>query len=154
MNPQDIDRTVETYADMLIRLAWQNTRSRADAEDIVQETFLRLLKQRPFDSEEHRKAWLIRVTVNLCKDFHKSAHRRKTVPLDEARDQAPEPEPELPEEFWALSERERSVLHLHYFEGYTIAEIASVLGKSPNTVGSWLTRAKARLKTMVWEGSV
>lgn len=80
-----------------------NTRSRSDAEDIAQEAFLRLLKQSSFANEEHRKAWLIRMTLNLCKDFHKSVWRRRTVPLNEARDQTEEEKAKLPDEFWELT---------------------------------------------------
>jgi RNA polymerase sigma-70 factor (ECF subfamily) len=78
-----IDQTVEKYSDMVYRLAFAQTKSKCDADDIFQEVFLRYMKADAFENEEHEKAWLIRVTVNCCKRFWSSAWHRHTVPLQE-----------------------------------------------------------------------
>ncbi|MEZ4508614.1 MAG: RNA polymerase sigma factor, partial [Eubacteriales bacterium] len=83
-NQQEITRIVETYADMLLRVALNRTQNPAEAEDIVQMVYLRLLRANPrFRSASHEKAWLLRTAINLCKDYLKSASRRSNVPLED-----------------------------------------------------------------------
>jgi len=84
LDEREIGRLVGAYADMLLRIALNRTQNLAEAEDIVQSVFERLVTVKPrFENREHEKAWLIRTAVNLCKDYQKSAARRRNVPLDE-----------------------------------------------------------------------
>ncbi|HIY07432.1 MAG TPA: sigma-70 family RNA polymerase sigma factor, partial [Candidatus Evtepia faecigallinarum] len=122
----------------------------ADTEDIFQTVFLNyVLSSVSFESDEHEKAWLIRVTINACKDLLKSVFRRRTVSLDQLLDQ-PAPMPpdhrEVLEAVLALPQKYRDVVYLHYYEGYTAPEIGRILGKNPNTVYTLLTRAKQLLR--------
>lgn len=149
---ETISRVVETYSSMLLRLACTRLDDPADAEDAVQEVFLRLLTARPvFRDAEHEKAWLIRTTLHRASDFRKAA-ARKNVPLDEAA-QAAEPEVEngLRAAVLALPEKYSAVVHLHYYEGYSIKEIAKLLGIPAATVGTRLARGRERLRQMLKE---
>lgn len=140
------EAVIRQYADMVYRLAYAQTRSRSDADDIFQEVFLRYLQKKPnFDSEEHRKAWLLRVTVNCAKKHWSSWWSRRTAPLEDA---IPFPEPEehaLDEALRALPPVYRTVIHLFYYEGYSTAEIAQLTGSRASTVRTRLTRARRQL---------
>ena len=135
---------------MVFRLAYSYTRSRSDAEDLYQEVFLRYYEKRPqFESQEHCKAWLIRVTVNRARSLLSSAWMRKTVPLE---DRIPLPEPEehrLDEALRALQPRDRMVLHLFYYEQYTIRKIAQLTSRRESTVRTQLTRSRRRLAAIM-----
>ena len=129
----------EQYAGMLYRLAYARTGSRADAEDVMQEVFVRLLRARPeFRDEEHAKAWLLRVGARCAADVLRAPWRRREGPLD---DGLPAPEPVL-----ALPAQYRMAVHLYYYEELSVAEIAAVLGKSEGAVKSRLFRARALLR--------
>ena len=147
---QEVSIAIETYSDMVLRLCGVYLKNDADAEDIFQTVFLRYaLRDRGFDSPQHEKAWLIRVTVNACKDLLKSFFRSKTVPLTELPSYLSHLDPqrlEVLEAVWALPGPYREVMYLHYYEGYTAPEIARILKKNPNTIYTPLTRAKAQLK--------
>ena len=140
------EETVRRYSDMVYRLAFARTGNTADAEDVYQEVFLRYLRSDPqITSEEHRKAWLLRVTVNKCKNLYR-AKRRTEVPLTEAIPAPEAAEPSVLDEVRALPAPYRSTLYLHYFEGYTAAEIGRILGAKRNTVLSWLARGRQALR--------
>lgn len=144
-----VHELLERYADMVLRIAYQNLKSRPDAEDVAQEVFLRFMQKTPrFASVEHEKAWFIRVTINLCKDFLKSGWKKRTVYA-----QPPEYSHSTPfqvlDTVMALPEADRNVLYLFYYEGYTAKEIARILRCRPGTVTSRLTRARVRLKDLL-----
>ena len=143
---------IRRYSDMVYRLAFARTGNRSDAEDLYQEVFLRYLTKAPaFTSEDHRKAWLLRVAVNCANRFHTAPWRKRTEPLSEALS-VPAPEGEdLWEELRRLPERDRTVLHLYYYEDMTTEEIAQMLGRNPATVRSQLLRARAKLKKLLVE---
>lgn len=147
-----IPRVVEQYADMVLRIAYQNLRARADAEDVVQDVFLRLVKQPAFTDEAHLKAWLIRVAVNRCKDLNKSAWSRKTIPLEEDFPTAGPEAAGVMEELAQLKEADRNVIYLYYYEKFTVPEIAAMLGEKESAVGSRLNRARQKLKSILIEG--
>ena len=150
---EDLCRAMEVYGDMVYRLALAQTHSSHDADDVFQEVFLRYLRAAPvFREEEHRKAWLLRVTVNCCKKFHASFWRRHTTALSEAIPARTEEEGELLQLMEGLPEKYRAVLHLYYYEGYATGEIAAILGRSPNTVRSQLSRGRALLHD-AWKGA-
>lgn len=148
----DASRLVETYSPMLLRLACTRLENPADAEDVVQEVFLKLLTARPaFRDEEHEKAWLIRTTLHRAADLRKSAARRN-VPLEEALlAAAPEPENRLLAAVRALPEKYGAVIHLHYYEGYSLKEIGKLLGLPAATVGTRLARGRERLRQSLKE---
>ncbi len=146
------EAVIRRYSDMVYRLAFARTGNRSDAEDLYQEVFLRYLTRAPaFTSEDHRKAWLLRVAVNCANRFHTAPWRRRTEPLSEALS-VPAPEGEdLWEELRRLPERDRTVLHLYYYEDMTTEEIAKLLDRNPATVRSQLLRARAKLKKLLVE---
>ncbi len=132
------------YTDTVFRVAFHNTANRSDAEDVTQGVFLKLLEQnRSFQNEEHLKAWLIRVTVNQCHNLTRN-HKYLTV-LDETVP-APEQGDSVLEFVRQLPEKYRNAIYLHYYEGYTAAEIGKILGAGQNTVLSWLSRGREMLK--------
>ena len=149
---ETISRIVETYSPMLLRLACTRLDDPADAEDIVQEVFLKLLTVRPaFRDAEHEKAWLIRTTLHRAADLRKAAARRN-VPLEEALlASAPEPENQLLAAVRALPEKYGAVIHLHYYEGYSLKEIGKLLGLPAATVGTRLARGRERLRQSLKE---
>lgn len=148
---EEYEAVVDTYSDMIFRIAYQNLFSVEDAQDVVQDVFLKLLKQKEncFHDEEHLKAWLIKVTINQCLDYKKSFFRKNTVALDNFEIPFEQEERQLMEELSRLPKEERNVLYLHYYEGYTIKEIAGILGKKQNTVNSKLTRGRSKLKQIL-----
>lgn len=150
------EEAVERYSDTVYRLAFSQMKCRSDADDVYQEVFLRYFHKRPaFASEEHRKAWFLRVTLNCCKKQWSSSWRRRTVPLEEG-DGFVFPEPEetdLREQLLRLPARYRAVLHLFYYEDMTVEETARALGRKPATVRTQLTRARRLLKEYFDEDS-
>lgn len=152
---QNIQDIVDNYSDLLLRIAFQNLKNLSDAQDIVQEVYIKLMKSDVnFHSEEHLKAWLIRVTINKCKDFFKSSWFKKTTSLSQTMELFAPDEQEVMEEIFQLDKKYRNVIYLYYYEGYKINEIASMLSKSPNTVSSWLQRARNKLKFILEEDSI
>ena len=149
-----LGRIVAQYSPMLLRLACTRLDSAADAEDAVQEVFLKLLTSRPaFRDEEHEKAWRIRTTLHRASDIRRRAERRN-VALDEAACGAaapPEGESPLLSAVQALPETYSSVIHLYYYEGYSIKEIAKLLGLPAPTVGTRLARGRERLRQLLKE---
>lgn len=121
---KNINYIVNAYGDMLFRVAYQYTRNRSEAEDVTQDVFVAMLKKMPFKSEEHLKAWLIRVAINKSINYLKSS-RKKVLSLDENIDvEAKHSETDEIEELQELPEFDRSVIYLYYYEGYSIKEIA------------------------------
>lgn len=147
---EEAARAIGQYGDMVRRLCLVHLKNPVDTEDIFQNVFLKyVLSPVVFESPEHEKAWLIRVTINACKDLVKSFFRSRTVPLEELLDQpAPlsEEHTEVLEAVLALPPKYRDAVYLHYYEGYTAAEIGKLLGKNTNTVYTLLTRARERLR--------
>lgn len=150
---QQAEKIVRQYADMIFRIAFQNVKNRADAQDILQEVSLTLLtKDAPLFDNDHIKPWLIRVTLNKCSNFHKLTHRKNEEPLDENLAYDEPLDTELLDEIMKLNKNYRNCLYLFYYEGYSIDEIAKILNKKPSTVGSWLYRARKKLKSMIMDG--
>ena len=147
---QEVNRAIEQYADTVFRLCMVNLKNQADAEDVFQTVFLKYtLHSKPFASAEHEKAWLIRVTLNTCKDLLKSFFRKNTAPLEEAAAVVSPEHAAVLEAVWSLPKDYRDVVYLHYYEGYTAPEIAAILKKNPNTVYTHLTRARNMLKDIL-----
>ena len=146
----EAERLVNTYSDLILRLSYTYLNSTCDAQDICQTVFLKLLQApRSFDNTEHERAWIIRTTVNLCKDLLKKHWRRTTVTLD-AVEHVPAPEPEegsLTAALELLPPKYRTVLYLYYYEGYSAKEIAALLGEKPATIFTRLDRGRQKLRT-------
>lgn len=138
---------IRIYSGLVYRIAYSQTQSKSDAEDIFQEVFLDYLKSAPeFESEEHQKAWLIRVTVNRCKKLWRTPWRRKTVLVDEPELCQSPTEAAVWEQVALLPQNYRAVLYLYYYEGYSTEEIAGILHLNPPNVRTRLTRARKLLK--------
>nr|WP_297180019.1 RNA polymerase sigma factor [uncultured Agathobaculum sp.] len=150
MDETTIEQLVQRYGGTVYRLAYAQTRSRHDADDIFQEVFLRVAQHRPvFDSDGHAKAWLLRVTLNCLKSHWRAAWRRHDVPLDE---RIPFPAPEeraLDDALRRLAPKYRAAVHLFYYEGYSAEEIARMTGEKPSTIRTRLTRARAQLREIL-----
>ena len=150
---QEVNSAIERYSDMVLRLCMVNLKNSADAEDIFQNVFLKYaLSNIVFESEEHEKAWLIRVTVNACKDLLKSFFHSRTISMEELTGYTQTITPEqytVMEAVWSLPKQYREVVYLHYYEGYTAPEIAGILKRNTNTVYTYLNRGKEMLKELL-----
>lgn len=147
---QEANRAIERYADTVWRICMIHLKNHADTEDIFQNVFLKyVLSTTVFESEEHEKAWFIRVTINACRDLLKSFFRNRTVSLDTLLDQPAEltqQDHTVLEAVLALPPKYRDVVYLHYYEGYTAPQIGQILKKNVNTIYTLLTRAKQALR--------
>lgn len=147
-----ISRIVVQYSNMLLHLAASRLDSPSDAEDAVQEVFLKLLTAAPaFRDAEHEKAWLIRTTLNTAYDCRRRDVRRNQAPLEDAPAAAPPESSPLLSAVRALPDKYSAVIHLHYYEGYSIKEIAKLLGLLPPTVGTRLARGRKLLQQLLKE---
>jgi len=144
---QEFSQTVDKYSTSVFRCAYTYCNNRQDAEDIMQEVFIKYLTKKPvFADEAHEKAWFLRVTINLSKNYVKSFWHRKTEGISDEIAYMPEESREIWELVQKLPEKYRIVIELHYWEGYTIREIAEILKKNASTVGTQLERAKNMLR--------
>lgn len=149
---------LDTYSVMIIRLCFSYVKNMHDAEDLAQEAFCELIKKKPsFESAEHEKAWLLKTAANKCKNHLKSGWVRKTVPLEDdltvSEEQAEftdtnddDDNSRVLRAVLSLPVKYRTVIHLYYYDGLSIAEIAKVNNLSPNTVGTQLARGRELLK--------
>jgi RNA polymerase sigma-70 factor (ECF subfamily) len=149
-------RAVEKYADTVRRICFIHLKNYADVEDVFQDVFLKyLLHDGTFESDDHERAWLIRVAINSCKDLLKSFFRRKVISFE---DVASEPfyiqdeSREVLDAVLKLPEKYKDVIYLFYYEGYTAVEIAKIMGRKENTIYTWLSRARANLRDVLGGG--
>ena len=151
LSEQEIRRVVEAYSPMLLRAAMTRVSTPADAEDAVQDVFVRLLTKAPrFRDGEHEKAGLLRATLNRASDLRRG--RRDDAPLDEALAvSAEDNDGSLLSAVRALPEAYSAVIHLYYYEGYSIQEIARLLALPSPTVGTRLARGRKRLRELLKE---
>lgn len=149
------EQLIEQYKNNLYAAAFHICRSAEDAEDVVQDTFVQYITQtKEFDSEQHIRAWLFRVAINLAKNKCRSFFRRSSVPLEDYIERLAFETPEASDVFaavMALPEKYRIVTHLFYYEDYSVREIAGILTLSENNVKSRLSRARARLREALKE---
>lgn len=147
---QELNIVIEKYSDTVRRICMLHLKNYADTEDIFQNVFMKyMLSDIEFESEEHEKAWIIRVTINACKDLIRSFFRSKTVPLEEALGKScdvAEDNREVLEAVISLPSKYKEVVYLHYYEGYTAPQMSEILGKNVNTIYTLLTRSKQLLK--------
>ncbi len=157
MDRTEYIRTVETYANDIYRVAFCYCRNKNDAEDVVQNVFLKLLQtEQEFLDELHKKKWLLRVTANQAKDFCASYWKQKVVSMETVMPEsgvfmnAKEPS-ELYEAVMSLSQKYRPVVHLYYYEDYSVKEIAEILNIKETAVQTRLMRARQKLKDILKE---
>ncbi len=147
---QEVYQAIERYADTVKRICVLHLKNTSDTEDIFQEVFLKYaLSSVAFESAEHEKAWLIRVTINQCRDLLRSLLRRQALPIDDVAalaSQQPEDNSYVLEAVLRLPQKYKDVVYLHYYEGYSAVEIGRMLGKNTNTVYTLLARAKEKLR--------
>ena len=153
MTEQFLCNAMERYGITVYRLALCRTQSAADAEDVYQDVFLKLLGQDASDWDGERlKAWLIRTALNRCADLYRFRLRRPVLSLEEVPDlawSADDGAAELWDAVARLPEKLRTAVHLHYAEGYSTEEIAALLGVPPATARTRLRRARLKLKDLL-----
>ena len=155
LSDSDIVRIVETYSDMLLRIALNRVKSIPAAEDIAQGVFERLMRRRPiFENREHEKAWLIRTAVNLCLTDLRAESRHGELPLDEniAQDYG-EDTFDVLDAVQTLPTPDRYAVYLYYYEGYGVKDIGKLLKEPEGTISSRLSRARKKLKTILEGGN-
>lgn len=143
------DLAYDRYADMLFRTAYAMLLSKHDAEDAVSDVFEKFIrKNKTFNDSEHEKAWFLRVTVNTCHDLQRRKSIRSYTPLEEIADisESSEKDTGILESVFALPEKYKMCILLHYFEGFSAKETASALGVSESAVKMRLMRAREMLK--------
>ena len=149
------DEAYKKYADRVFAAAFSVCRDRADADDVTQDTFLRYMaREREYESEEHVKAWLLRVAVNRARDLARSLWHKSRVPWEDYMAELPFEEPADSRLFaavMALPEKYRVVIHLFYYEGCGVGEMARLLSAREGTVKSRLSRGRKLLKNMLKE---
>ena len=136
----------QKHSDMVYRLAVARVKNKYDADDILQEVFLRFIKCKDnVENDEHLKALLIRITINCSKSMLTSSWFKRTEPLSESLSVSDEYSDTL-DVVMRLPQKYRTVIHMHYYMGYSVEEIAVILKSKPSTVKSWLHRARQKLK--------
>lgn len=153
----DLDKAVEVYSDVVYRIAMSYVKNTTDAQDIYQNTFLKLTRYKDtIESEEHLRAWLIRVAVNCAKSFVTSTWNKNTEGLDsETLSESVvemEEQSELRDLIVKLDDKYKIPLLLYYYEGYSVKEIAKMLGEKENTIKSNLSRGRKKLKEHIENG--
>ena len=143
---------LQQHGNMVYQLALVQMKNKADAEDVFQDVFLQLVKSAPeFQSDEHVKAWLIRVCLNRCRNYWKSFWYQKSVPLDDkipASDSLYD-DSDIYEQVLSLGSKYRAVIHLHYYEDMPIDQISRALNISYDTAAKRLSRAREQLRTIL-----
>lgn len=151
-----ISDLLDKYGDMVLRIAYTYLKNRADAEDIVQDVFLRIIDKKPsFNDENHEKSWLIRATINMCKNKVNLFWNKNKCSINDVQEFAVSDkyntDTSVFQAVMALGEKYRVVVYMYYYEGYSTPEIANVIGKSETTIRSLLHRARNKLKDMLKE---
>ena len=150
MDKLKAQEAVYKYSESILKVSFTYVKNTSDAEDIAQDVFLALLlSDKEFESEEHLKAWLIRTAINKSKNHLKRAWNSKRAEFPAQTAAVPPEDTEVLSAVLSLEEKYRISLHLFYYEGYSIKEIAGILHKKPSTVGSYLARGREKLKKIL-----
>ena len=158
MNNDTVLRLFDRYADDAFRLAYSYLGSRPDAEDVVQDVFVKLIRSDITITKGKEKSYILSMVANRCKDFLRSADNILKAPFDDAvnlgsETDFDEEDTEIYEAVSELPDKLRVAIHLHYYEGYSIKEIADMLDMAPSAVSMRLTRAKELLRKRFAGGS-
>lgn len=147
-----LEITIQNQSDTVYKLAYTYTKNKYDADDIYQEVFLRFFNRKPeFQNEEHTKAWFIRTTINCCKSLYLSSWFKRTVVMEEIQNDSADifQEDSLFQAVMELPKKYREVIHLFYYEEYSVKEIAGILKRSESSVTTQLNRGRSMLKKMI-----
>lgn len=149
---KDIRETVIKYSDTLYKICIVILCNEQDVQDVIQDTFCRYLEKQPkFRDEEHEKAWLIRVATNICRDMIRFRIRHPKVSIDEVENMLAAPEErEILRELLELPVKQKTVIYLHYVEGYHIKEIADIMGTTESAVKMQLHRGRKQMR-LTWK---
>lgn len=155
---ESVDVLIDRYTNNLFVIAFNVCKNRHDAEDVVQDTFIQYIaRKKEFETEQHIRAWLIRVAINCAKNKNQAFFRRNTLPLEDYLETITFESAEssdLLEAVLQLPEKYRVVIHLFYYEDYAVKEIANILRLSEGNVKVRLSRGRTLLKNTlkeVWE---
>lgn len=155
MDTKEYERLVTLYLDCIYRIALNGCKNDMDAEDVVQNTFMKLLeKEECFADDEQAKFWLIRVAMNECKSLWRTSWKRKVTSMENLSAEPAFVMPERSELYYAVRElpvKYRQVVHLYYFEDYSVREIAGIMKLSETAVQNRLLRARQKLKEKLKE---
>ena len=156
----DLESVIDRYSDMLYKICFLILKNEQDTKDVLQETFLIYYTKQPeFESEEHKKAWLIKVSQNKCKEFLRFHKRHAAIPLEDMEetlvitDGLSGNDKEILSLVWDLDYKLKSVVILFYIEGYTVKEVAEILKTTPSAVKKRLQRAREKL-SVKYKGEV
>ena len=144
-----VTEALQKYSNMVRRICFMYLHNREDVEDVFQEVFLKLLQlnNMAFKDEEHKKAWLCRITINKCKDLCKSFWRKNVESIeDKELPFEDKSESEVIQAVLSLPKKYKEVVYLYYYEDYAVKDIAEILSQKENTVYSDLHRARELLK--------
>ena len=151
----DLEQTINEYSDTLFKICFLILKDENDVKDVLQETFIKYMTKAPdFKSEEHKKAWLIKVSQNKCREFLRFHKRHAAVPLDEVEESISVTNGmdtysiEMLSLIWNLKYKLKSVVILYYIEGYSIKEISQIMEISESAVKKRLERARKELKML------
>ena len=148
-----IKEIIDNYSDMVYKVALTRCGTVENAEDVFQNVFMKLSEKMPkFKSEQHKKAWLIRVTINFSKNMNTSAWNKRVVTLDENIEFETKEESDVYSVVCELPQNYRTVIYLFYYEGYKVEEIAKLMSTTSGTIKTWLYRARDILKTKLEGG--
>ena len=156
LTEKDIENLVEKYGDMVLRISCTYLKDKADAEDVLQDLFLQIVDKKPvFHDEKHEKFWIVRATINLCKNRLKLFWSRNRCSMDELSETPSydkySTDTAVFNAVMALSRKYRIVIYMFYYEGYSTEEIAKLTGKNGATVRSLLHRARKQLQEKLKE---
>lgn len=147
------EEVMERYSDMIYRIAYANVRVKEDAQDVFQEVWCRYYqKNKIFESEEHRRNWLINVTLKCCKKIYSSVRYKRTVLTDDMsllREKLPERDFEIYDAVIRLPEKYRVPVYLYYYEDFSVNEISDITKTNPSTVRSQMKRGREKLKEIL-----
>ena len=152
---ESFDAVMRKYADMVYKLAYSRTGNTYDADDILQEVFLRYIRaDKTYNDEEHRKAWLLRITINCTKSFLTSAWNRHTdyeepdpnIGAEDPALKAAETKSDVMKALMSLPEKYRTAIYLFYYEDLSVAQIAKTVGTSETNIKTRLSRGRELLK--------
>lgn len=142
---KNIDKVIDQYGDMVTRICIMNLRNCDDAKDCFQDVFIKLYHHDDFESDDYLKAWLIRVSMNTCKDYQRKFYR-PSINIDDVIVAYQQEELKLLPVLLTMSDKYKNILYLYYYEGYKVYEISCILHIKENTVKSRLKRGRTILK--------
>ena len=153
MDKIQMEQLYEKYSDTVFRTAYSVVKNIAEAEDITSEVFMKLFTyDKDFENEEHEKAWIIRITINKCKDLFRSFRIKNRITMESWQPYCEtQEESSVMEAVMSLPEKYRIAVHLFYFEGYSTDEIGKMLGVKAHTIRTRLSRARSQLAKLLGE---